>query len=61
MLVLEACQACIEVGFSRVAEVRPHELVDGVHGRHLAHQCYDVGLLACMPNEVVLHDKERHC
>ncbi len=59
MLMMEACQARIEVRFSRVAEVWPHELVDWVHGRHLAHQCYDVGLLARMPNEVVLRVQER--
>lgn len=53
--MLDFCNAINKAGHSRIAEVWPHELVDRVHGRHMAHQCYNVGLLACVPNKIVLH------
>ncbi len=48
-------------GASRVAEVRPHELEDRVHGRDVTHQRYDEGLLAGMPYQVVGHHLMVHC
>jgi len=48
-------------GVSRVAEVRPHELEGGVHGRDITHQRYDEGLLAGMPHQVVGHHLMVHC
>lgn len=51
----------LRVKLSRVAEVRPHQLKHWVHGRDIAHQRDDEGLLAGMPHQVVGHHLMIHC